>query len=76
MVQVSDHAVLRFLERVRGIDVEAVRAEMRCQAVKVADQFGCATVKRADGFRLILRNGSVVTVLPPMRNYDPWKFTG
>lgn len=60
---ISDHAVLRYLERAYGLDVEAVRAEMMV-GVPAAIDFG-ARVVICHGVRLIIRDGrTVVTVLP------------
>ena len=47
-VDVSDHALLRYLERVKGIDIEAARAEV-IEIVKVAASLGSRTAAR-DGF--------------------------
>jgi hypothetical protein len=59
---VSDHAVLRYLERAYGLDVAAVRSEMSA-GLPAAIDFG-ASVVICHGVRLIIRDGCVVTVLP------------
>jgi chromosome condensin MukBEF complex kleisin-like MukF subunit len=60
---VSDHAVLRYLERAYGLDVAAVRAEMMT-AIPIAIAFGARTVI-CHGVRLIIsEDGCVVTALP------------
>lgn len=64
MAYVSDHAVLRYLERVKGIDVEAVRAEMTTPMIDTAAAFRCDTIICADGSRLKLHGDVVATVLP------------
>ena len=65
-VHICDHAVLRYLERAYGLDVEAVREEMITGAQPAAD-FG-APVAIVHGVRLILRDGyRVVTALPKRR---------
>jgi hypothetical protein len=51
------------LERVKGIDIEAIRAEINTPAVADAVAFGCDTVKRGDGSRLKLVGDVVSTVL-------------
>lgn len=63
MAYVSDHAVLRYLERVHGIDIEAVRAEMMVPGVDAAIAFDCDTVKLGNGARLKLVGDVVQTVL-------------
>jgi hypothetical protein len=60
---VTDHAVLRYVERVMGIDVEAIRAEMASHAVQTAAAMQCHTVKLGNGARLKLKGGTVMTVL-------------
>lgn len=71
MTDISDHAVLRFLERVKGVDIEAIRAEMQTPTLAVADEFGAPVLIGRNGERLVIRGGVVVTVLakghPPHR---------
>jgi hypothetical protein len=59
-LDVSDHALLRYLERVKGIDVEAARAEV-IEICKVAAHLGnyCAT---RDGHIYVLHGCWVTTV--------------
>lgn len=65
MAYVSDHAVLRYLERVKGVDIEGVRAEMMTSATAIdrAAAFGCDTVILGNGARLKLHGDTVSTVL-------------
>lgn len=67
-VCISDHAVLRYLERVKGIDMAAIRAEMRSPALETARDFGAPVVIGRNGERLIIENGVVVTVIGKARN--------
>jgi hypothetical protein len=53
--RITDHAVLRYLERHHGIDVEGIRTSMNVKGIDVAAAFGCATVKLGNGSRLKLR---------------------
>jgi hypothetical protein len=59
---VSDHAVVRYMERVLGLDVDAIRREIltpeRAQAIK----FGAHVIK-AEGYVLRVEKNVVVTVL-------------
>jgi hypothetical protein len=66
MCQITDHAVLRYLERVWNVDVEAAKAEMLTAGpmVDAAASFGCDTVKMGNGARLKLKGEVVATVLP------------
>lgn len=68
MTEISDHAVLRYLERVKGISMAAIRAEMDCPALVTAEMFGCPVVIGRMGERMIVRNGIVVTVVAKARN--------
>lgn len=62
-VRVSDHAVLRYMERVQGFDVEAVRAHIASLCAGAAAT-GASTVI-AEGKRFeISRIGVVMTVAP------------
>lgn len=60
MTVVTDHSVLRWLERHKGIDVGAIRAEI---ASHVPTGMANGNVIMPDGTRLTLREGAVVTVL-------------
>jgi predicted Ser/Thr protein kinase len=65
--EVSDHAILRFLERAYGLDVESVKAEMM-KGIEPAVAFG-ARVVIVHGVRLVIRDGrSCVTALPKGRH--------
>lgn len=60
-VIVSDHAVLRWLERVEGFDVEALRKRLG-EAARIGLRHGAAGVLLGAG-RLVLRDCVVVTTL-------------
>lgn len=64
MTYVSDHAVLRHLERAYGVDIDALRAEIASPVVRIAEGFGCGTVIGKNGTRVIIKDGCIVTVLP------------
>ena len=63
--EVSDHAVVRFLERVKRFDVESVREELRtladeAEAMKANEHYWHA----GTGFVLLLnKDGGIITVL-------------
>lgn len=63
MAYVTDHAVLRYLERVEHIDVEAIRRKLNVGGIATAAAFGCDTVRLGDGTRLKLHGDVVATVL-------------
>lgn len=59
---VTDHAVLRYLERVQGFDIEAVRQHI-WRTCRGAVLIG-ATCVRAEGVKFEFKGGRVVTVAP------------
>lgn len=62
-VVVTDHAVLRWLERVEHVDIAAVRRRIVSEAVLQAMAMGATSV-RGDGFKLVIQNFTVITTLP------------
>jgi hypothetical protein len=60
VVIVTDHAVLRYLERVRGLDVEGLRREIGARIDRVAREGACGVI--LDGWEYRLADGFVVTV--------------
>lgn len=59
---VSEHALLRYIERVVGVDLDAAKAEILSTVARKAIQdFPTCTIQ-ADGFKLVVRNRTVVTV--------------
>ena len=61
-IRVSDHAVLRYLERGMALNVEAVREHIAAVCSTPA-AFGAVAV-RAEGLRFELANNVCVTVRP------------
>ena len=55
---VTDHAVLRYLERRHGVDIEAIRQHLAGIALNAA-QLGAVAV-RAENVRLFLRDNEIV----------------
>lgn len=58
---VTDHAVLRYLERAHGVDVAAIRAHI-AGLVATGVERGALAVK-AENVRFLLIDGRVITVL-------------
>ena len=58
---VTDHALLRYLERRYGVDVAALREQIRLR-VRPAAKMGARGVS-IDGVYFVIRNGRVVTTL-------------
>ena len=65
---VTDHAVLRFQERVRPCTDQEARTALSTPAVHAAALFGAQFVRLATGHRIALKGHVVITVLPP-ENY-------
>lgn len=63
MVEITDHAIVRWLERVKGVDIAKIREEMQSPALATAQEFGCPVVIGRNGERMLVRDGAVVTVL-------------
>lgn len=60
-VHVSDHALLRYLERAHDIDIEAVRRHIAGMAMNAA-ALGALSVK-IEGIKIVLAKSRVPTVL-------------
>lgn len=66
-IRITDHAVLRYLERVRGLDINAVRVEIAATC-KIAEDHPGATGVLSGGFRFKINTDAVVTVVPQHEN--------
>jgi hypothetical protein len=62
LAHVTDHAVLRHVERVLGIDVEAIRAELGHKVDAAVEAGAAATV--AEGIRYVLVENRLVSCVP------------
>jgi hypothetical protein len=64
VIQVTAHAIQRFMERVAPVGWDEARAAILSHAssIEVAARFNCAIVKLGDGSRLALDGERVVTV--------------
>lgn len=69
-VHVSDHAVLRYLERFAGIDTEALRKMIQDKA-SAAAKAGAVSVT-IDGTCFLIRDGCVVTSLTSEQRKNRW----
>lgn len=67
VVRVSDHALLRFLERAGGYDVEGFRTTIETslkRAITAANDIGSTDlIILADGLTYVVKNNVVVTIL-------------
>lgn len=56
----SDHAVIRYLERVKGMDIDAVRREIGRVVDQGLEAGACGVI--SNGFEYRIEGGCVVTV--------------
>ena len=67
-IHVTDHAMLRFLERGGGLDIDAFRAKMEASLTRAhaaARSISASDyVVRVDGLTFLVRGDAVVTVFP------------
>lgn len=61
---ISDHALLRFIERSYGVDIEAMKAELLTATVIMAIKAGATAVKSPAG-TMVIKGSTVVTFLDP-----------
>lgn len=76
MIGISDHALLRHLERVEGIDVESIRADLQHRFSPAHEAVIIIGVEnysiRAGDLSYIVRGGTVTTVLPALGKRTRW----
>lgn len=64
-VTITEHALLRYLERARGIDLEAVKKEMLSPRVEAAIRnLGTCNIATDNGVKLVVKGRAVVSVVP------------
>jgi hypothetical protein len=61
---VSEHALLRYIERFMGVDLESVRRAILTETAVKMIKFTRNGKVTTDGRRLIIKNGTVVTIEP------------
>jgi hypothetical protein len=64
-LHISDHALVRFLERVHGIDMESVKASILTpQLIKLYKMFGDGEFPIGDDTtRVVIENATVKTIM-------------
>jgi DNA gyrase/topoisomerase IV subunit A len=71
----SEHALLRFIERVYGVNIDAARAEIMTPAVVAALKAGVTAVT-VKGVKMLAKEGVIVTVVTnEMKNEGKHKRT-
>jgi len=71
MTPVTDHAVLRYIERVMGVDVDRIRRTIS-EAVDGAAKIGVNRVT-INGWEFRIKDGTVVTMLSRHSEPEPKK---
>ncbi|WP_299773181.1 hypothetical protein [uncultured Tateyamaria sp.] len=71
---VTDHAVLRWLERVAMIDIEAVRRQIHSETREALNSGARRAVVNGTDYRM--RDGVVTTVISGRRNMRPLNWPG
>ena len=61
-VPVTDHCVIRYMQRVMGLDIEAVRRKI-AEDLAPAVRLGAVGLTK-DGFNYRISDGAVITVMP------------
>lgn len=73
-IGVSDHALLRFLERAGGLDIEELRARLGNSLAKAhlaaRSITESAYIIKADGLLYVVREDTAVTVIPDDDDYS------
>lgn len=68
-IHITDHAMLRYLERVQGIDIEELRNSLSQKATRAyaaAESIGGGEYAiKVDGFRMRVQSDHVVTIVAP-----------
>lgn len=60
---ISDHALIRYLERVWGVNVDKARKEMLSPDLRAAAAMGASSLCK-NGMAYVIKGGRVVTVKP------------
>jgi len=61
-IHITDHALLRYVERVFGIDVDAVRRQILTDGVAKCIELGASTIT-VNGIQFRVKDRSIVTVI-------------
>jgi hypothetical protein len=64
-VHVSDHAIVRFLERARGMDIQSVRNAIAYTVQEAVDAGACKI--SVSGLTYVIEGETVVTITPASR---------
>jgi hypothetical protein len=60
---VTDHAVIRYIERKMGLDIDGLRTEILGGRAQTVNAMRRGSIKTEAGYTLVIENRRVVTVL-------------
>lgn len=65
VIRVSDHAIIRYLERVKGVDISEIKREILTPEIceYVSTLGGSGKFPAEEGFHIVMRNNTVITVV-------------
>jgi hypothetical protein len=61
---VTDHAIVRYLEEVKGVDIDLIRAELLSPTATIGIAFGARSIKLKSGHRAMIEHGRIADVKP------------
>mgnify|MGYP000288406981 CR=1 FL=1 len=60
---VTDHAVIRYLERIEGMNIEKIRSDIRSKIKDMVKVCGDGRYPLGDRFQAVVENRMVITVI-------------
>lgn len=65
-IKITDHAIVRYLQRVKGLDIEEIEREiLNPKITNLVEKLGGSGQYPADGFSAVLKDFHVVSILTP-----------
>lgn len=61
-IQITDHAMIRYIERVLGVNVKAIKEKILTQTVLDAIKLGATSVT-SNGAKLTIKNNTIITIV-------------
>ena len=60
---ITEHAMLRYIERVMGIDLSLIEKKIKAEIQNIYQQMGDGTYPIGDGKKAKIKDGNVITIL-------------
>lgn len=62
-LKVTEHAIIRYLERVKGLDIEEIEKEILTDSLRnMVTNLGNTGTFPGNGFNLLIKDGTVITI--------------